>query len=114
MKWARVVVCVVNIVNPAVDGPPLLNTFTDRTYLGQYDHWVCPHMSHDFDLPLIFDLDIGVNTKFRVDCQPLLHTCTLTDSETNLGQDDHWVCPHMSCDFDLHLTFDFNIGVNSK
>ncbi len=39
---------------------------------------------------------------------------------TNLDQDDHWVCPHMSCDFDLYLifdfylTFDFDIGVNAK
>ena len=24
------------------------------------------------------------------------------------------VCPHMSCDFDLHLTFDLDIGVNAK
>ncbi len=33
---------------------------------------------------------------------------------TNLGQDDHLVCPHMSCNFDLRLTFDLDIGVNAK
>ena len=43
---------VVNIVNPAVDWPPLVHTLTDL------------HMSHDFDLHLTFDLDILVNTKF--------------------------------------------------
>ena len=31
---------------------------------------------------------------------------------TNFGQDDHSVCPHMSCDFDLYLTFDLDIVVN--
>ncbi len=43
--------CVVNIniVDSAVDWPPLLHTLTDVTYLGQDDHWVCPHMSCDFD-----------------------------------------------------------------
>ena len=43
-------------------------------------------------------------------------TYTLTDHEfvTNLGQNDHWVCPHMSHDCDLHLIFDLNIGVNAK
>ena len=25
---------------------------------------MCPHMSHDFDLSLTFDLDIGVDVKF--------------------------------------------------
>ena len=33
---------------------------------------------------------------------------------TNLGQDDRWVYPHMSCDFDLCLTLDLDIGVNVK
>ena len=33
---------------------------------------------------------------------------------TNLGQDDYWVCQHMSRDFHLHLTFDLDIGVNEK
>ena len=33
---------------------------------------------------------------------------------TNLEQDDHWVCPRMSQDFDLHLTFDLDIGVKAK
>ena len=57
-------VCVVNIiVNPAVDWPPLLHTWPIMTYLGQDDHWVCPHMSCDFELRLTFDLDMGVNAK---------------------------------------------------
>ncbi len=34
------------------------------TNLGQDDHWTCPHMSHDFDLCLTFDLDVGVKAKF--------------------------------------------------
>ncbi len=33
---------------------------------------------------------------------------------SNLGQDDHGVCPRMSRDFDLHLTFDLDIGINTK
>ncbi len=33
---------------------------------------------------------------------------------TNLGQDDHWVCPPMSHDFDLHLTFYLDKRVNAK
>ncbi len=45
-----------------------------------------------------------------VDWPTVLHTLT----DRNHGQDDHLVCPHMSCDFDLHLTFDRNIGVNTK
>ena len=54
-----------NIVNPVRDWPLLLHTLTDHDYnLGQDDHWVCPHMSHDFDLHLTFDLDVGVNAKF--------------------------------------------------
>ncbi len=57
--------CVVNIVNPAVDWPSLLHTLLIVTNLGQDDHWVCPRMSHDFDLHLTFDLDIGVSAKFR-------------------------------------------------
>ena len=45
--------CVVNILNPAVDWPPLQHTLTGHDYnLGQDDHWVCPHMLHDFDLYL--------------------------------------------------------------
>ncbi len=43
-----------------------------------------------------------------VDWPLLLHTSTDHD------QDDQWVCPHMSCDFDLYLTFDLDIGVNTK
>ena len=46
-----------------------------------------------------------------VDWPLLLHTFAIL---TNLGQDDHLVCPHMSCDFDLHLTFDLHIVVNEK
>ncbi len=34
------------------------------TNLAQDYHWVCPHMSHDFNLCLTSDLDIGVNAKF--------------------------------------------------
>ena len=30
---------------------------------------------------------------------------------TKLDQNDHWPKPHMSNDFDLHLTFDLDIGV---
>ncbi len=57
MQWARMCVCVVNIVNPAVDWPLLLQTLTDRDL-------VRIHMSHDFDLHLTFDFDIGANAKF--------------------------------------------------
>ncbi len=56
--------CLVNFVNPAVDWPPLLHTLSIVTNHGQDDHWVCPHMSPDFDLRLTFDLDKGVNTEF--------------------------------------------------
>ncbi len=34
------------------------------TNLGQDDHYMYRHMSHDFDLGLTFDLDIWVNAKF--------------------------------------------------
>ena len=30
---------------------------------------------------------------------------------TKLDQNDHWPKPHMSNDFDLHLTFDLDTGV---
>ena len=33
---------------------------------------------------------------------------------TNLGQDYHWLYPHMSHEFDLCLTLDFVIVVNAK
>ena len=33
---------------------------------------------------------------------------------TKLGQDDHWVVPHMSYDFDLYLTFDLDTEVKIR
>ncbi len=84
MKWARCVcggggyVCVINIVNLVVDWPLLLHTLIDCDLFWSDDHWVCRHMSHDFDLRLTFDLDIGVNARNivnpAVDWPPLLHT----------------------------------------
>ncbi len=56
-----------------------------------------------------------VNAKTLSTLQLIGHHCYIHwPIMTNLGQDDHWVCPHMSCDFDLHLTFDLNIGLNPK
>ena len=34
------------------------------TKLGQNDYWVVPHMSHDIDPNLTFDLDMGVKIRF--------------------------------------------------
>ena len=79
------------------------------TSLGQDDHLVCPHMSHDFDLSLTFDLYIGVNAK---NINPTI--ATYIDRSWLILVRMTTVCPPMSHDFDLHLTFDLDIGVNVK
>ncbi len=33
---------------------------------------------------------------------------------TNLNQDDHWMCPNISHDFDIRLTFDLDIVVTGN
>ena len=35
-------------------------TWPILTKLGGKDYWPCPNMSHDIDLHMTFDLDIGV------------------------------------------------------